>query len=78
MRNVHALPTLDTLIGWIRSAGYTGVEHIDTTLTTVEEQRSTPWMTFHSLRNFLDPDNPMKTVEGHPAPRRTVITARRP
>jgi tRNA (mo5U34)-methyltransferase len=47
-------------------------------LTSIEEQRSTDWMTFHSLANFLDPQDSSKSIEGHPAPRRAVFTARVP
>jgi tRNA (mo5U34)-methyltransferase len=47
-------------------------------LTSTEEQRSTDWMRFHSLADFLDPQDPGKTVEGHPAPRRAIVTARAP
>jgi tRNA (mo5U34)-methyltransferase len=35
-------------------------------------------MTFHSLAQFLDPANPDLTVEGHPAPKRAIITAEAP
>jgi len=77
MRNVHALPTVDTLLKWMQSAGYRQVEHVDTTRTTFEEQRATEWMTFHSLRDFLDPEDAGLTVEGHPAPMRTVVVAER-
>jgi tRNA (mo5U34)-methyltransferase len=46
--------------------------------TSTDEQRSTEWMTFHSLANFLDPDDSGKSIEGYPAPRRTIVTARTP
>jgi tRNA (mo5U34)-methyltransferase len=75
MRNVHALPTVDTLLDWVGDAGFTRMEHVDTTRTTFEEQRSTPWMTFHSLRDFLDPEDASRTIEGHPAPQRTLLSA---
>jgi tRNA (mo5U34)-methyltransferase len=35
-------------------------------------------MTFHSLEQFLDPDDHNKTLEGYPAPRRAVIIANSP
>jgi tRNA (mo5U34)-methyltransferase len=75
MRNVHALPTLATLTDWLREGGFPHVRHIDTTYTTFQEQRSTAWMRFHSLADFLDPENPDRTVEGHPAPRRSIVFA---
>jgi tRNA (mo5U34)-methyltransferase len=42
-------------------------------LTTPEEQRATPWSTGHSLKESLDPNDPSRTVEGHPAPRRVLV-----
>ena len=78
MRNVWLLPTVPQLSRWLDETGYDDVEVIDTSVTTIEEQRSTEWMTFESLREALDPDNPDLTVEGWPAPRRVVITATAP
>jgi tRNA (mo5U34)-methyltransferase len=34
-------------------------------------------MPFESLADYLDPDNPRRTVEGHPAPVRATILAER-
>ena len=34
-------------------------------------------MTFESLADFLDPDDPNRTIEGHPGPMRVMITARK-
>ncbi|AKS40406.1 tRNA 5-methoxyuridine(34)/uridine 5-oxyacetic acid(34) synthase CmoB [Wenzhouxiangella marina] len=78
MRNVHALPTVPRLLDWLEQAGFDAPRCVDRTLTTVEEQRSTDWMPFHSLANALDPDDPSRTIEGHPAPLRAVILATRP
>ena len=44
-------------------------------IVTTDEQRSTAWMKFESLREALDPDDPAKTIEGWPAPHRVIITA---
>jgi tRNA (mo5U34)-methyltransferase len=46
--------------------------------TSIDEQRSTEWMTFESLADFLDPDDQSKTIEGHPAPVRAVFLAEAP
>ena len=78
MRNVWLLPTLAELTTWLQRSGFANVEIIDTTITTTDEQRSTEWMTFESLREALDPDDPTKTVEGWPAPHRVVVTALAP
>ena len=78
MGNVWFLPSCPTLLGWLRKVGFVDAEVVDVATTTIEEQRSTDWMHFHSLANFLDPDDPTKSIEGYPAPRRAVISARVP
>jgi len=78
MRNVWLLPTIAELTTWLRRTGYRDIEIVDQSVTTTDEQRSTEWMTFESLREALDPDDPSKTVEGWPAPRRVVVTAANP
>ena len=75
MRNVWSLPTVPMLAKWLEETGYSSIEIVDQTMTTTEEQRSTAWMRFESLREALDPDDPTKTVEGWPAPHRVIITA---
>jgi tRNA (mo5U34)-methyltransferase len=75
MRNVWLLPTIAELTTWMKRCGYRDVEVVDQSITTTDEQRSTEWMTFESLREALDPDDSTKTIEGWPAPRRVVITA---
>jgi tRNA (mo5U34)-methyltransferase len=75
MRNVWSLPTVPRLVAWLQEAGYADIEVIDTSVTSPDEQRSTEWMTFDSLREALDPMDPTKTVEGWPAPQRVVVTA---
>jgi tRNA (mo5U34)-methyltransferase len=75
MRNVWSLPTVPQLVQWLEATGYEGIEIIDQTVTTIDEQRSTQWMTFESLHEALDPEDPTKTVEGWPAPHRVIVTA---
>ncbi len=77
MRNVWLLPTVPQLVRWLEETGYTGIDVVDRSVTTTDEQRSTPWMTFESLREALDPSDPSSTVEGWPAPRRVIVTATR-
>ncbi len=78
MKNVWLLPTLAELATWLRRSGLRDVDIVDTSITTVDEQRSTEWMTFESLAEALDPDDSSRTVEGWPAPRRVVVTATAP
>ena len=68
MRNVWFIPSPATL----------QVRVVDVSTTSTQEQRSTPWMRFESLPDFLDPDDPTRTLEGHPAPRRAILLATAP
>lgn len=77
MKNVHTLPSPDTMMGWLKDAGLKEIELIDVSPTTIDEQRRTEWMHFESLADYLDPDDPSKTVEGFPSPIRAVISARK-
>jgi tRNA (mo5U34)-methyltransferase len=78
MGNVWFLPSCDALIGWLRKVGFRDPAVVDVTVTTTEEQRSTGWMRFHSLADFLDPGDSSRSIEGYPAPRRAIIVARGP
>ena len=78
MGNVWFLPSPAALVKWMRKAGFFDVTVVDVNQTTVAEQRSTDWMTFYSLSNFLDSADQSRTVEGHPAPTRAIVTARLP
>jgi tRNA (mo5U34)-methyltransferase len=75
MRNVWFLPSCATLMSWMTRCGFKNVRLVDVTVTSIEEQRSTDWMQFHSLQDFLHPDNPQLTCEGLPAPRRAIFMA---
>lgn len=78
MRNVHVIPSVPTLLGWLRQCGFVAEKVLDVTPTTVAEQRSTEWMTFNSLPDFLNKADDSRTVEGYPAPVRAVVVAKRP
>jgi len=78
MPNVWFLPSADSLIGWMHKLGYRNPRLVDICKTTIQEQRSTEWMKFESLVDFLDPADPNKTIEGHPAPLRAIFVAEAP
>lgn len=78
MRNVWFLPSCDTLLRWLDRTGFRNARVVDVTETTIEEQRKTDWMRFQSLKDFLDPDDPTKTVEGYPGPKRATVIADKP
>lgn len=75
MRNVWFIPSAATLISWLRKCGFARPTLVDSNQTATAEQRSTEWMSFQSLANFLDPGDPNQTIEGHPAPLRGIFTA---
>ena len=66
------------LLLWLRKLGFRSPRLVDETVTSLDEQRSTDWMTFHSLEQFLDPEDRTKTIEGYPAPRRAIVCAEAP
>lgn len=76
MRNVWFIPSVPTLELWLRRAGFKDIRTVDVSVTTREEQRATDWMRFQSLQDFLDPQDPTRTVEGYPAPLRAAVVAR--
>ena len=76
MRNVWFLPSPPTLLTWLKRCGFINIRLVDITPTSIEEQRSTDWMRFHSLNDFLSPSNPMLTCEGLPAPKRAIFIAK--
>ena len=78
MGNVWFLPTIKTLSLWLRKIGFKDIQLVDVTATSVDEQRSTEWMSYYSLKQFLDPTDSSKTLEGYPAPKRAVVTAKAP
>ena len=75
MGNVWQLPSPGLAARWLKQAGFSEVEIIDVGTTSLDEQRRTAWMTFHSLKEFLDPEDPTLTIEGFPAPRRAILIA---
>jgi len=78
MRNVWFLPSVAALECWLRRAGFVDVRCVDVSITSTDEQRSTDWMRYQSLPDFLDPQDHSKTIEGLPAPMRAVLIARKP
>lgn len=78
MPNVFFIPSAEAVCHWLKRSGFTDVRVVDINKTSIEEQRSTAWMTFHSLENFLDPNDHNKTIEGYPAPLRGTFIATKP
>jgi tRNA (mo5U34)-methyltransferase len=78
MPNVWFLPSCDTLHEWLHKAGFKNIRLVNVSTTGTEEQRTTEWMTFESLPEALDKDNPALTIEGYPAPVRAIFIAEKP
>lgn len=78
MNNVWFLPSVAELERWLVKCGFKDVRCVDIDQTSTDEQRSTDWMEWKSLADFLDPNDSSKTVEGYPAPLRAVLIANKP
>jgi tRNA (mo5U34)-methyltransferase len=72
----YFVPTRLCLYNWLVRAGFTDIDIFDFHPMSSKEQRKTDWMTFESYEDFIDPDNPDRTIEGYPAPYRVYISAR--
>ena len=75
MRNVWFLPSCETLLLWARRVGFKNPRIVEKNVTSLDEQRSTDWMQYQSLTDFLDPEDKTKTAEGYPAPFRATLIA---
>jgi len=69
------VPTIGMLKRWLDRAGFVDVKVVDVSVTDLTEQRRTDFMPFESLADFLDPEEPAKTVEGYAAPVRVAFVA---
>ncbi|MFK7824563.1 MAG: tRNA 5-methoxyuridine(34)/uridine 5-oxyacetic acid(34) synthase CmoB [Oligoflexales bacterium] len=72
-RGIWFLPTLSCLINWLKRARFREIECFYGQPLGIEEQRSTQWAPINSLRDFLDPKDSSKTIEGYPAPWRFYL-----
>lgn len=78
MHNVYFFPSAKALKVWMEKCGFIDVKIVDECVTTTDEQRSTDWMTNNSLPEYLDPQDPSKTIEGYPAPKRAILIGTNP
>lgn len=78
MAKIGAIPSTGTLLRWAERCGLENARLVDVSRTTSDEQRATEWMPFDSLEAALDPDDPGRTVEGHPAPKRAIVVCEAP
>ena len=75
MKNIWFIPTKSILQSWLTRCGFTNISEINTSTTSLIEQRKTEWMPFESLDSALDRKNKKVTIEGYPSPKRIIVSA---
>jgi tRNA (mo5U34)-methyltransferase len=71
--NIYFVPTIPVLRNWCLRAGFKSFEVLKTSVTQANEQRKTQWIEGESLKDFLNPNDSTKTVEGYPPPARVYV-----
>lgn len=69
------LPTVSALENMLARTGFHNIRTFYNEPQAMREQRKTPWIRALSFEDFIDPDDPSKTVEGYPAPARICTYA---
>jgi tRNA (mo5U34)-methyltransferase len=77
MRNAWTMPSAASLKTLFLNAGFQDVRVKSFGPLTTFEQRRTELAPFESLSDFLDPNDPSRTVEGHPAPHTAAVIGRK-
>lgn len=77
MRNAWTMPSATSLKTLFIDAGFHDVRVESFGPLTTFEQRRTELAPFESLADFLDPNDPSRTVEGHPAPHTAAVIGRK-
>lgn len=76
-RGIWFLPTLPCLMNWLKRSQFRNIKCFFNQPLDVSEQRSSSWAPIDSLADFLDPNDPTKTIEGYPAPYRFYVKAQK-
>ncbi|NMC64477.1 MAG: DUF1698 domain-containing protein, partial [SAR324 cluster bacterium] len=63
----------ECLCNWLKRVGFLKVENVMNYTVETTEQRTSKDSPYESLENFLMPDDASKTIEGYPAPERSVM-----
>lgn len=69
------VPTGACLANWLTRSGFRDVRLFASHPMSGKEQRRTEWMIFESYEDFIDKDNPERTIEGYPSPWRVYLKA---
>ena len=75
MPNCYKIPTLAQLKLWLNETGFSDISCLDVSETSTNEQRVTDYSSPVSLKDYLNPTNPTKTIEGYPRPQRAILIA---
>lgn len=75
MRNAWIVPTPEALATLLSRVGFRDPQIHQFGPVSTDEQRRTEWAPYESLQDFLDPNDPTKTVEGYPAPHSALVVA---
>jgi tRNA (mo5U34)-methyltransferase len=73
----YFVPTGSCLCNWMKKAGFEDIDFFHSHPMSSDEQRQTDWMQFESYTDFIDTNNPQKTVEGYPAPCRVFLKGKK-
>lgn len=76
-KGIWFLPTASCLENWLIRSQFHSIEFFYSEQLSTEEQRTSEWAPIDSLEQFLDPNDPTKTIEGYPAPTRIYCKAKR-
>ena len=76
MKNAYFIPSISALQNWLIRGGFSDIQIIATKKTNLNEQRKTDWINGESLDDFLDKNDPTKTIEGYQAPNRIYLKAK--
>lgn len=69
------VPTASCLKNWLERSGFQQVRLFCQHAMSAQEQRRTEWMCFESFQDFIDKQDPSRTIEGYPAPWRVFFRA---
>lgn len=71
------IPTTSALEAWVKQSNFEILRVGEAAQTTEAEQRRTKWIRGETLSDFLNLKDPTRTIEGHPAPYRVILLARK-
>lgn len=74
-KGVWFVPTKQCVKNWLQRAQFRRITCFYEEDLSREEQRATRWAPVASLKEYLDPKDPSKTIEGYPAPKRFYLKA---